>query len=52
VARERLGVGPDADEAAVKRAYRKRVKECHPDAEGGDADEFKRVTAAYERLVG
>lgn len=28
---ERLGLKPDADEAAVRSAYRKLVKACHPD---------------------
>jgi hypothetical protein len=41
-----LGLDPDADEGAVKRAYRDRAKEVHPDA-GGDEDEFKRVQEAY-----
>lgn len=50
-ARDRLGVDPDAGEPAIRAAYRERVKEVHPDAEGGDAEAFKRVTAAYERLV-
>jgi len=45
-----LGVDEGADEEAVRRAYRERVKEVHPDR-GGDEDEFKRVTAAYERLT-
>ena len=49
-ARRVLGVGPDADESAVRRAYRERVKETHPDTEDGDEDAFKRVNAAYERL--
>lgn len=41
-----------ADEAAVRAAYRERVKEVHPDRPGGDKEAFKRVTDAYERLVG
>lgn len=45
-----LDLDPSADRAAVKRAYRERVKETHPDR-GGDEEEFKRVTAAYERLT-
>lgn len=45
-----LGVNPGADEGTVKQAYRKRIKEVHPDADGGDEEEFKRVQAAYERL--
>jgi DnaJ-domain-containing protein 1 len=50
-ARRVLGVEADADESAVRRAYRERAKETHPDTEGGDEDEFKRVNRAYERLT-
>jgi hypothetical protein len=46
----RLGLDPGADEREVKRAYRQKVKEVHPDR-GGDEEEFKRVTEAYETLV-
>jgi hypothetical protein len=46
-----LGVEPGADESAVKEAYRQRIKEVHPDAADGDAEEFKRVQAAYDRLT-
>ncbi|WP_312908344.1 J domain-containing protein [Natronosalvus caseinilyticus] len=48
-ARSVLGVDPTADQATIKRAYRDRVKDVHPDR-GGDEAEFKRVTAAYDRL--
>lgn len=48
----RLDLDPGADEEAIRRAYRRKVKEVHPDAEGGDEAAFKRVTAAYERLTG
>jgi hypothetical protein len=41
-----LGLDPGADEDAVRRAYRDRAKEVHPDA-GGDEAEFKRVQEAY-----
>ena len=47
----RLDLDPTADEAAVREAYRERVKEVHPDAADGDEETFKRVTAAYERLT-
>ena len=47
----RLGLEPGADESAVKRAYRERVKEVHPDTETGDQEAFKQVTRAYERLT-
>lgn len=50
-ARRVLDVAPDATEAEIRRAYRERVKEVHPDAGGGDEEAFKRVTAAYERLI-
>ena len=46
-----LGVDPTADRATVKRAYRERVKQHHPDVEGGDEATFKRVIRAYERLT-
>lgn len=48
-ARDVLGVGASADESEIKRAYREKVKEVHPDR-GGDEATFKRVTAAYDRL--
>jgi hypothetical protein len=47
---DRLGLEQGADAEAVKSAYRERVKEVHPDTDGGDEDEFKRVKTAYERL--
>ncbi len=45
-----LDLGEDADQSAIKRAYREKVKTVHPDADSGDADAFHRVTEAYERL--
>lgn len=39
------------DVDAVQHAYRAAVKVCHPD-HGGDPDEFARVTAARDLLVG
>lgn len=45
-----LGVDVDAEQAAIRRAYRESVKEVHPDAEGGDSESFQRVNEAYERL--
>lgn len=47
-----LGLDPDADEAAIKRAYREKVKDAHPDTDTGSKEAFKRVNAAYERLTG
>ena len=47
----RLGLDPTADDAAVREAYRERVKDVHPDTADGDEEAFKRVTEAYERLT-
>lgn len=44
-----LGVERDADEAAIKSAYRKVAKAAHPDS-GGDAEQFARLQTAYELL--
>jgi DnaJ-domain-containing protein 1 len=46
----RLDLETGADESEVRRAYRRKVKEVHPDR-GGDEEAFKRVTEAYETLV-
>lgn len=46
-----LDLSPDADEGAVRAAYRQKVKEVHPDQPGGDEERFKEVQAAYERLT-
>lgn len=48
-ARSVLGVTADAERTEVRKAYREKVKDVHPDR-GGEEAEFKRVTAAYERL--
>ena len=42
-----LGVPVDADIETLRDAYRRRVKDCHPD-QGGDPAEFARVQRAYE----
>jgi molecular chaperone DnaJ len=44
-----LGLAPDAATEDIKRAYRRKAREHHPDA-GGDAERFKEVTHAYEVL--
>lgn len=46
-----LDLEPSADESTIKRAYRNRVKDVHPDTETGSKEEFKRVNAAYEQLI-
>lgn len=45
-----LGLDPDADQQAIKQAYRQKVKSVHPDIESGDEERFKEVKEAYERL--
>lgn len=53
-----LGVARDADERAVKRAYRKLISEHHPDRLGDLPDDLRRraeqrageINAAYERI--
>lgn len=46
---EILGVARDASTDEIKRAYRKKAREHHPDA-GGDAEVFKELTHAYQVL--
>ena len=48
-----LGVAEDADDATIKKAYRKLAKENHPDATGGDkkkTERFKEISEAYDVL--
>ncbi len=49
---ELLGVGRDADDTEIKRAFRRLARELHPDvSEEPDADErFREVVEAYEIL--
>ncbi|KAI0948456.1 hypothetical protein AcV7_009193 [Taiwanofungus camphoratus] len=44
-----LDAAPDASEADLKKAYRKKALRLHPD-KGGDPELFKEVTHAYEVL--
>jgi molecular chaperone DnaJ len=50
---ELLGVPRGADDAAIKSAYRRLAKECHPDRHGGCPQQearFKSISEAYECL--
>lgn len=44
-----LGIAKNATPDQIKKAYREKVKEHHPD-KGGDAEHFKRINEAYETL--
>ncbi|GKZ15137.1 ferredoxin [Haladaptatus sp. T7] len=44
-----LGLDSDADDEEVVEAYRRRIKEAHPD-HGGSHREFQRVRAAYQAI--
>ena len=48
-----LGIQRGADEAAIKAAYRRLAKECHPDRHHGCRDQearFKAINEAYDIL--
>ena len=45
-----IGVPPDADDAELKEAAKKRLMEAHPD-HGGSEDEFVEVYRAYRTLT-
>ena len=50
---EVLGVDKNADDATLKKAYRKLAKKYHPDVNPGDKDaeqKFKEATNAYSIL--
>ncbi|MGN1181153.1 MAG: DnaJ C-terminal domain-containing protein [Suilimivivens sp.] len=50
---EVLGIDKRADDAAIKKAYRKLAKKYHPDTNAGDSgaeEKFKEVTEAYNVL--
>ena len=50
---ETLGLQRGANDAAIKSAYRRLAKECHPDRHGGCTDQeakFKALSQAYDVL--
>ncbi|WP_283682467.1 J domain-containing protein [Parablautia sp. Marseille-Q6255] len=50
---EVLGINKNADEASVKKAYRRLAKKYHPDTNSGNAqaeERFKEITEAYNVL--
>jgi len=51
---ESLGISRDADESEIKKAYRQKAKELHPDRNPENRakaeEDFKRIAEAYEVL--
>ncbi len=52
--RKVLGVGPDASQDEIKKAYRQKAKECHPDLHPDDpraTEKMNEVNEAYGMLM-
>ena len=47
---EVLGIGKSASADEIKKAFRRKAIEYHPDKQGGDESKFKEVNEAYEVL--
>src|SRR5690242_5798745 len=47
-----LGLQPDADSAEIERAYKRLIKQHHPDREGGDSARAAEINRAYRELRG
>lgn len=47
-----LGLAPGADSAAIEQAYKRLIKQHHPDREGGDATRAAEINRAYRELRG
>jgi molecular chaperone DnaJ len=47
---EILGIGKNASDDEIKKAYRKAAVKYHPDKDGGDEAKFKEAGEAYEVL--
>jgi hypothetical protein len=47
-----LGLDPGADTAAIEQAYKKLIKQHHPDRQGGDGGRAAEINRAYRELRG
>ena len=47
---EILGVHKNASQEEIKKAFRKKAHQCHPDKPGGDEKKFKEINEAYQVL--
>src|ERR1700712_3610104 len=47
---ETLGIGKTASPDEIKKAFRRKAVELHPDKQGGDEAKFKEINEAYEVL--
>ncbi len=45
-----LGLDPSCGELDIRRAYRRKARQSHPD-HGGDAESFKQLQRAYEAAL-
>jgi hypothetical protein len=45
-----LGLEPGADASAIERAYKRLIKQHHPDRQGGDAHRAAEINRAYREL--
>ncbi len=50
IALEMLGIEENSSKSDIKLAYRKRIRNAHPD-KGGDTKTFIKLRRAYEHLL-
>ena len=45
-----LGISPNATRDEIKKAHRIMAKKCHPDAPGGNHEQFQEIQQAFEQI--